>query len=383
MSATTLSGYVDTSAIWRIGESSESGAQKAFPYTYRSPGRLYDGPSKQNGFNLNAVSITLERPLERSGWSAGYRAQVLAGPDFQLRNAHSLSGGAGDVGLHEAYVSLRAPLGNGLDFRVGYFTSPLGYEVYDSYRNAHYSRSYGYYIEPKAHTGLTMRYEFASWLDAMAGVGNNYSPFIDARADTESCKTYLGLITLNGGFFDHPGVKLSLGYTGGNTAIAASTDSSPRIHNFYAGLRAPLPVKGLSVGVAYDYRANAGAREPQTFFEPAGPRSTYANATGLYLQYDRDAWTFATRVEYASGSAGNTIFGSRGAFGSSKPLNGPNDEEFLGVTATAGYRLFENVITRVEFRWDRDMAGGEPVFGSAAHPRSNSFTLALNVIYVF
>jgi hypothetical protein len=314
-----LSGYVDASAIWRIGEASQSGAQKAFPYTYRSPGRLYDGPSKQNGINLDAISLTLERALDVAGWSAGYRAQLLAGPDYQLRNAHSLSGGAGEIGLHEAYVSLRAPLGNGLDFRVGYFTSPLGYEVYDAYRNPNFSRSYGYYIEPKAHTGVTMRYDFASWIGAMAGVGNNYSPFIDARADTESCKTYLGVLSLNGELFDRPDITLSLGYTGGNTAIAASTDSSPRIHNYYAGLRVPLPVKGLSVGVAYDYRANAGAREPQTFFEPAGPRSTYANATGLYVQYERNDWTFATRVEYASGSAGNTIFGSRGAFGSSKP----------------------------------------------------------------
>ena len=29
--------------------------------------------------------------------------------------------------MNEAYVTLRAPLGNGLQFRLGYFSTPLGY----------------------------------------------------------------------------------------------------------------------------------------------------------------------------------------------------------------------------------------------------------------
>src|SRR6185503_16286242 len=115
----------------------------------------------------------------------------------------------------------------------------------------------------------------------------------------------------------------------------------------------------------------------------AGPSSTYANASGLYLNYDIAKWSFNTRVEYASATPANSIFGSHGSFGSAKPLNGPNNEEFLGVTATVGYEIWKNVLSRVEFRWDRDVSGGEPVFGSAANPRRNSFTLALNVVYEF
>jgi hypothetical protein len=382
-SATTLIGYVDTSVMWRFGESSDSGATKGFPNTLRSPGRLYDVPAKNNGFNLNAVSLVLDKPLQEATWSAGYRVQVLAGPDFPLRNAYALSGASTDVGLNEAYVSLRAPLGNGLDFRLGYFTSLIGYEVYDSYRNPNFSRSYGYFIEPKAHTGLTIKYDFTPWLSAMVGAGNNYSPFIDARTACESCKTYLALLTVTGAGCGHPDASLSFGYTEGNTATAAPTDSSPRIHNFFAGARLPLPVSGLAIGIAYDYQANAAAGVPATFFEPAGPTSTYANATALYLDYKIEKWTFNTRFEYASGTAGNSIFGSRGSFGSAKPLNGPNNEEFLGVTATAGYQLWQNVLSRLEFRWDHDLSGGPPVFGSAAHPRRNSYTLALNVVYMF
>lgn len=382
-SDTVLSGYVDTSAIWRPGDASDSGGSKGFPDTLRSPGRLYDNPEKHNGFNLNAVSVALEKPLDEAAWSAGYRVQLLAGPDRVLRSTYTLGGGKADVGLNEAYVTARAPIGNGLSFRLGYFTSPVGYEVYDSYRNPNYSRSYGYYLEPKAHTGFTASYEFTPWLSAMGGVANNFSPFVDAKTGSESGKTYLALLTVTGAGFGWPDASFTFGYTGGNTATGAPTDEDPRIQHFYAGLRLPTPVQGLGVGVAYDYQIDAVANQPAIAFEPAGPKHTYATAIALYLDYHVGRFSFNTRFEYARGTPGYTIFGSHGAFDSVKPLNGPDPEEFFGFTATAGYQFWENVISRLEFRYDRDLAGGPKVFGSAADPRRDSYTLALNVIYSF
>ena len=54
LSATTLSGYVDTSAIWKFGTGNAN-----------MPGRTYDGADVQDGFNLNVVSLTLDKPLEK------------------------------------------------------------------------------------------------------------------------------------------------------------------------------------------------------------------------------------------------------------------------------------------------------------------------------
>src|SRR5579864_6250786 len=49
LGATTLSGYVNTSMIWDPGTS-----------TAGIPGRAFDGPaSKQDGFNLDVVSLTI------------------------------------------------------------------------------------------------------------------------------------------------------------------------------------------------------------------------------------------------------------------------------------------------------------------------------------
>ncbi len=380
----TLGGYVDTSIAWAIATPKDAGAAAAFPNTIRLPGRLYDTPQRMNGFNLNAVSIELDKRVTDEDWSVGYHVQALFGPDVPLRNSYSLASGSTEpAALNEAYVILRAPPWNGFEFRVGYFTSPLGYEVYDSYRNPNYSRSYGYFIEPKAHTGITVKYDFTEWCSVMAGVANSHSPFIDARADNRTALTALGVIELNGSAFGCRDLTLTLGYTGGHTDTSAPTDVSPRIHNFYAGARVPLYFSGLSLGIAYDYQANYSAGVPAMFFFPAGPSSTYANAAGIYLNYDIAKWQFRVRGEYASATAGNTILASRGAFNSSRPLFGDSDDKFIGVTGTVGYRFWENVVSRFEFRWDRDVAGGVPVFGTAAHPLRNSFTVALNVVYVF
>jgi len=55
LSQTTLSGYVDTSAIWAIKDQNGAGI----------PGRTFDGsPDKLDGFNLHAVKLVLEKPLD-------------------------------------------------------------------------------------------------------------------------------------------------------------------------------------------------------------------------------------------------------------------------------------------------------------------------------
>ena len=381
----SLSGYVDTSLMFRFAENAATSGSVALPNTARSPGRLYDVPERNGGFNLTVVQLAMDKPLETDRWSAGYHVEVIAGPDARVRRVWSLASGGADMVLNQANVAVHAPWLNGFEFRVGQFTSPIGYEVFESHRNPNYSRSYGYFIEPKAHTGVTVSYPVTDWLQVLAGVANTYSTHIDGRAGRETSKTVLALakFTAPESWTSLKGADLSLGYTGGNTATSAPTDTEPRIHNFYAGARAPLPVTGLSLGVAFDYQANAAANQPAAFLLPAGPTSTYANATAIYVDYTRGKFSANTRAEYASGTAGNTIFASRDAFLSNKPMNGPNNVEFLGVTETLGYKVWSNVLTRMEARWDRDVSGGVPAFGSVAHPRQNSFTLTLSAVYQF
>src|SRR6266496_195227 len=110
VSSTTLSGYVDTSAIWKFGTGNAN-----------LPGRAFDGAGSNNkldGFNLNVVELQLEKPLSEDQWAAGYRVQLLLGPDANGYNISPFGGGSsagGDFSLKDAYVALRVPVGNGLD----------------------------------------------------------------------------------------------------------------------------------------------------------------------------------------------------------------------------------------------------------------------------
>jgi len=392
LSATTLSGYVDTSAIWKFGTD---------PGGSVLPGRSYDGPDKQDGFNLNVIKLALGKPLEEGGWSAGYQVELLFGPDANVYATTSTGVTSSDFAIKQAYVSLRAPVGNGLDFKVGFWDACIGYEVYDAASNPNYSRSYGYFIEPLSHTGIQANYKVNEVVSLTAGVadaeavGTGIGSLINSRSNIESVKSYMGMVNIT--------APESLGFLKGSSLTAGVVDSGatlpgePDVVNYYVGGTFNTPVNGLALGVAYDYRGNG---QLDTF------GSAYANAVSLYTLYQAtEKMKFAVRGEYASASAGT--FGA-------KPAGGPNNEEFFGLTATADYSLWANVVSRIEFRWDHDASGGPPAFGSRgaqgvlpshlsgnggdgdyewlpagldrysdARYLRNAFSLALNIIYQF
>src|ERR1700761_7454615 len=69
VSATTISGYVDTSAVWNPG----TGNANPAPYAFNA--------GKQDGFNVDSVDIRLQKSLDESQWAAGYVAELMYGPD--------------------------------------------------------------------------------------------------------------------------------------------------------------------------------------------------------------------------------------------------------------------------------------------------------------
>ena len=373
VSSTTISGYVDTAAEWRPG------GQDGFV------GRLYDttGPngSKENGISLNVVSVSLDKPLDEGKWSAGYHIQALAGPEATTRAVGVLNNGnSTDFALNEAYISMRAPVGNGLDFQAGQFGTWAGYESFDGYKNANYSRSYGFLIEPSAHVGVTAKYTFASWLSAGVGVGNSYSKAIDATGPDYTDKTYLGRLDFtapeSAGFLKD--TKLTLVWTGGRQDVTAAAagftpgvfDAAGRVVNgnvetYYAGLTIPTPIKQVTVGAAWDYR---------------DANDYFAHALAGYINWSvTDKFKLNGRIDWADGS--NDSIYSPALTGNTKA-----NDELLSATLTADYSLWANVITRAEFRWDHSLNSVAPfnsVGTGTVGDERNAMTVALNVIYKF
>ena len=383
LSSTTLSGYVDTSVIWRPGTGNATGA-----------GAFTLGP-KQDGFNLNVVKLTLEKPLDEGQWSAGYKVDLLFGPDANAFGTTSTLGAGGattqDFAIKQAYVALRAPVGNGLDFKFGVFDTIIGYEVFESPNNPNYSRSYGWGLEPTTHTGLLASYRIADFVSVAAGIANTRGPVINGRSSylngqtAESRKTYMGSVTLT--------APESFGSLKGAAFYAGIIDGSGQgsdMVNYYAGVTVPTPVTGLSVGASYDYLG----RSEKSVDGVQLAAANYANATALYLSYQAtEKLKLNTRAEYASGTnPGSLNTGAPQGF--FNPNATPSHLEVFAATLTADYSLWANVLSRLELRWDHDLSqrsdgtlfdGRGTLFGETIplSGRKNLFTVALNLVYKF
>jgi hypothetical protein len=401
LAATTISGYVDTSAEWN--PNGNAGNQNLPPYRFNSP-------SKADGFNLDVIQLRIDKPLDESDWAAGYRADLWFGPDANTLNTTSSGVNTSDFAIRQAYVALRAPVGTGLDFKMGVFDSIIGYESLESGNNPNYTRSYGNSMEPTTHTGLLASYRFCDCFSASAGVANTVYSGINSRAQlgstgitsgpyaplwnnlyntlgsspapgtdakAESFKTYMGSIALTApdswGFLT--GSTLYAGIASGYNNSIWGSGLGANQTSYYVGATIATPVTGLRLGAAFDYLKyqDLGANTGLGTFS-ADP---YTWATAGYVSYQAtEKLSFHVRAEYTEQKWGFQL--DETAFGP------PKARVFAG-TFTTQYDLWKNVISRVEFRWDRSVNGQDMFQGTVAGEpvRLNAFMVAANVIYKF
>jgi hypothetical protein len=364
LSPTTLSGYVDTSMHWNLGTGNAN-----LP-SYTANGQ--PGGTKADGFNLNVVDLTLNKPVDGEGWGAGYNATLLFGPDAVGYNNSPL-GAASDFSLKDTYVALHAPIGNGLDIKLGTYTEILGYEVFEAGSNPNYTRSYGYMIEPTQMTGVLATYQLCSALSVSAGICNAWSAGVNARsfpAKSESYKTYMASATFT--------APTNWGVLGGSTVSGGAINGYDAINgviktSWYGGGTFNTPISTLKVGVAFDYVNLAnnvlGPIDATTGLATA-EHDGYQGVGGVYVNWQAtEKLSFNTRGEYEWQSdylAGTAV----GAF---MPKNG------VEITETIQYDLWKNVIARAEFRWDHATDATGP-FGKGV---DNAYLLAANIIYKF
>jgi hypothetical protein len=360
LSATTISGYVDTSAVWNPG----TGNANPAPYAFNA--------GKQDGFNLDSVDLKIARAEDESQWAAGYVGEISLGPD-----AVAIDGGA--YPIRQAYVELKVPIGNGIDFQLGRWDNLLGYEGSDAYKNPNWTRSYGYTFEPTEHTGLLASYKVSDAINVQAGVADTVTTLglnsraVPGAATIESKKALVSLVTLTApdswgsfkGSTFYGGVDLGQGDASFNSAFEAIKPHDR--FEWYLGTTINTPVKDLTFGASWDgiEHTDVGAVDTGYFQAFAG--------YGSYKLTDK--LTLNGRFEYADG------------LGLGALTTTANFDKVLAATGTLQYDLWANVITRVEVRWDHAADGNTPFGGSAVTDgvadKKNEVMLAANVIYKF
>jgi len=379
LSATTISGYVDTSAVWNPG----TGNANPAPYAFNA--------GKQDGFNLNSVDVKLAKALDEGAWGAGYVAEISYGPD-----AEAIDGGA--YPIRQAYIELNMPVGNGLDWQIGRWDSLLGYESSDSMKNPNYTRSYGKSFEPTENTGLLASYKFCDAFSAQAGVANTVTTSaygVNARATSfgvapiESKKAFLGLLTLTApeSWGGYKGSELFGGWDYGQGA--QNHDRS----EIYVGGMLNTPIKGLTFGVSWDAIFHNDVYGYTPAFSYGDNDESYFQSIAGYCSYKAtEKLTLSARFEYADGMGlgaladeNNASVGGVDGITFKNPLH-----KVLALTGTVQYQLWENVVSRVEIRWDH-AADGSDAFGGTPYgtidgglpDKKNEVTIAANVIYKF
>src|ERR1035441_339669 len=384
LSSTTISGYVDTSAEWNPGTGNAN-----------SPPYKFGGAGKADGFNLDVIQLRIDKPLDEQDWAAGYRADLWFGPDAKILGTDSylgLANFASDFAIRQAYVALRAPIGTGLDLKLGVFDSILGYESVEAGNNPNFTRSYGHSIEPQTHTGILTSYRFCDAFSASFGVADTMGPSINSRAfptpipvmglnlplggnQAESYKTYMGSIALTApdswGFMSGSTLYggVASGFSGSGINVPAGGLQGANRASYYVGATVATPVTGLRMGASWDY------------LDPRGG-DIYGMSIAGYLSYQAtEKLSFHARGEYFK-DKGEVLFQSARA-------------EVLALTGTIQYDLWKNVISRLEVRWDHSLTDTALFGGSATAPgllglpvgsvpnQDNAVLIAANIIYKF
>jgi len=337
LSNTTISGYVDVAAQYNNGN------QQA------GSGTIFSSGNKVNAFSVNSATISLDKPLDESPWASGFHVDMNGGNNAidALQNA----GKNNEFSIRQAYVALRTPLGNGIDWKFGAWDTILGYESSTGYANPNYTRSLGWGMEATSYVGLLGTYKVCDVLTVNAGLANALGSFwnLGVANPTLSSKDFLAsaVLTAPESFGVFKGAQLTLG--------VAQTFQSGGINNYYAGLTLPTPIKALALGFAFDALQNLGS--------PAGGSGYTFGAYATFQATDKLG--LALRGEYVDNSTD--------PFG-----NNSNGEE---ITATLSYNLWANVVSRVEARWDHSEHFANTGTGFKGY--ENAIMLALNIVYKF
>ena len=260
--------------------------------------------------------------------------------DLLLGNRADAFGSAGDGFLiKNANIGLNLPFGNGIDLTVGLFDSIVGYETEASASNPNVSRSYGYGLGPLTHTGALASTSLTDGLNFSFGLANSFGSTLGTTASDVGDNNFTYMVGVEATVPDNlgflAGSTVYVGYVDGAASGSSNDDEDSHL---YVGASVASPIEGVSLGVAYDDRTKHGA-------------ASDSDAVALYAVWDvSDGVSLAGRYD---------------------TIDSDGDSSAMW-TATLGYSIWDNVLTRLEYNIE-----------TGHKERGDSAGFALNLYYQF
>ena len=355
-----LSGYVD------VGYSYNFNGQ---PQQTVAP-RFGSDTAYKGDFNLYAVKLALEKAMTSENKAqAGFRADVMIGEDaYYLVNRDSgntrsdnNSQNSNALFLEQAYVSIRAPVGNGWDFKVGKFVSILGYEVIE--RPANMNVTYGLLWQefPLYYTGVLSSYKFDDYLDAKLGVvnGSNTDNNTTTSNGGDGCAVLAALnVTAPGGnanwsnnfqWSTNAENDTSESTNLSSTSVGLFNSSSGTGYTFIYNSWGNWAPKFADDKLLFAFNTVLGTANSNNSTPTSAGRMNSGGTTwygvGAYAKYQFNDWfSLASRGEYLGGNNMGLI--------ASYPSYANAGMSLWEYTLTAGFNVIDNLLIRAEYRMD-------------------------------
>jgi hypothetical protein len=317
-----LSGFVDTSFTYNINE----------PNNQVNGLRVFD--TRDGDFMLNNVELAIGKAATQDS-PVGFRADLHMGSDAEVTG--SVTTGLGsttdEMDIQQAYVEYLAPVGSGLNLKMGKLTTLAGAEVTESKDNWNISRSWLFgFAEPLTHTGVRAAYPISETVTGYVGINNGWD-VVDDNNTYKSLETG-ATIALPGG------VSLAATYLFGPEQARDNHDD----RHFGSLVLGFDPTEQLHLKLAADI-----GYEQDGLSDAHGQNASW-NGLAAYAKYDvTDRWALAGRVE---------IFNDQDAARLSAVLPtgfglSVRDVQLTGITLTNEFKLHEHLIARAEYRHDR------------------------------
>lgn len=349
---TKLSGFVDAGYVVSFnGMNNSPGVNDS-----AAGGRVRLTDSLDNSFYLNAVQINIEN-LASKDRIVGYHLELAAGADPRAYEGNLVT-------IQEGWVQFWAPVGSGLDVRVGKMATLVGMEVLESINNNQYSRGAIFTnIQPFTQTGVRATYAVNEQFSGTLGFFNGINP-VDTFADDDHGKAVEFQVAVKPSKDAYVNVTMVIG----NDTANFSEDSGDLFYIF--DIVAGYTIDKLVLGLNF-------TRASQQDTQATGLRGA---ATGLaaYIKYNMsDSFAPSFRAEYLSDTDGAVGLGNGGENGDGARL--------LTFTFTGEFRIAQLAIFRIELRHDNSndhifFRGGD---GATVNPARGNTTLGFETILPF
>jgi hypothetical protein len=286
-----------------------------------------------NTFQVDQVWLTIDKaPTEES--RGGFHAEYIAGTSAGAQGAATDD----EPFLYTAYVSYLAPIGSGIQVDMGKLATPLGAEVIQTNMNFFVTQGLVFGLQPVTHTGISFSTEVTDGIGVIFGVVNGL--YSDTAVEYDDDKAYYGQVSFSADSF---GLNVGAIWGDDNTtscvgAMMGKTECETSVVDVVLTVD---PTDNLSLWANFDWKHTNGS--DTDVFDPLSPASGSINGDAFGIAVAGrlaiiEGMGIATRLEYLA---------------TEDSLNGTmRDAETMSLTGTLDKTLAEDLVGRLELRWD-------------------------------